>query len=57
MDYETTVKEYVGQLKIGEEFTYKTEGKFYRKGIKVGEGYMVPVGLYCETRESAQKQN
>ena len=45
-------------LKTGDYFTYKTEinGKrFYKKGLKVGPGYMVPVGLLCDTIETAQK--
>ena len=47
-------------MKVGEYFTYEIWGfeeLFYRKGLIIGPGMMIPIGLYCETIEAAKKQN
>jgi len=46
-------------IKPGEYFVYFTVEPYpsWRKGIKLGNGMMVPVGLRCETRELAEMQS
>lgn len=61
--FENLTKKEVQTLKAGEEFTYKCvnfQGKvFYKKGIKISksQNWIVPIGLVCESIESAKKQN
>jgi len=44
----------INKMEVGEEFTYR-DGKFFKKGLKVTKDMMIPVGLLCTTRESAEK--
>ena len=48
----------LNKLCTGEHFTYLDHHTgLYKKGVKVSAGYMVPIGLLCNTIESARKQS
>ena len=58
--YENLTNDVLQTISQGTFFIYKTTSKYYgtkfRKGIKLGGDFMVPVGLLCETIEGAARQ-
>jgi len=50
----------INKLNVGDYFTYKVfmqEKEYFKKGLIVCFGTMIPVGLLCSSIQQAEKQN